>query len=84
MTDISPIVATRKERARAWFEELRDHICAKFEKIEDELNGPLADRPPGTFRRKPWARPLEDGDDAGGGVMAIMHGRGNIIPVHAR
>lgn len=75
MTDISPIVATRKERARVWFEELRDRICATFEQIEQDYSGALSDRPPGTFQRKPWARPMEDGDDAGGGVMAIMHGR---------
>jgi len=65
----------RKARARAWFEGLRDHICAEFEKIEEEHTGQLADRPPGKFERKSWSRPGEDGADAGGGVMSVMKGR---------
>jgi len=65
----------RKQLARAWFEELRDRICAAFEAIEDAHTGQLADRPPGRFVRKAWARPGEDGADAGGGIMAIMKGR---------
>ena len=65
----------RKARARAWFEELRDRICAAFEAIEREYSGALADRPAGRFERKAWSRPGEAGEDAGGGVMSIMHGR---------
>ena len=35
----------RKTRARAWFERLRDDICAAFEAIEDDLpyGAPLVD-----------------------------------------
>lgn len=65
----------RKAKARAWFEELRDRICAEFEKLEDEHSGQLKDRPAGRFERKAWSRPSEHGTDAGGGVMSIMRGR---------
>ncbi len=65
----------RKSRARAWFEELRDRICASFETIEREHKGQRAGDPPGKFERKTWARPGDDGEDAGGGTMAIMRGR---------
>jgi len=60
----------RKARAKAWFERLRDEICAAFEAIEATHAGPLADRPAGRFERTPWERP-----DGGGGVMAVMRGR---------
>jgi len=63
---------TRKARARAWFEELRDRICAEFEAIEGEAGSAAA---PGRFVRKAWARPDEAGEDAGGGVMSLMKGR---------
>lgn len=70
------IVEEQKARATAWFEALRDQICAAFEAIEDELTGTFADRPAGRFERTSWQRPDEDnGGDGGGGVMSIMHGR---------
>jgi len=62
----------RKQRAREWFESLRDDICATFEAIERDYRGPLADRPPGRFERSPWTR---DSAEGGGGVMAVMRGR---------
>ncbi|MCK6442980.1 oxygen-dependent coproporphyrinogen oxidase [Elstera cyanobacteriorum] len=62
---------TRKTRAAAWFEQLRNDICAAFEQLEDDLSGgPLADKAPGRFERKTWARP-----GGGGGTMSLMRGR---------
>ncbi|MDR3534779.1 MAG: oxygen-dependent coproporphyrinogen oxidase [Rhodopila sp.] len=77
MTEKRPVVAHEalKPAARAWFEQLRDRICATFEAIEDTHDGPLADRPPGRFERTAWTRPTEDGGDGGGGVMSVMRGR---------
>ncbi len=51
-------IAARKERARLWFELLRDEIVAAFEEVEDLLpaGSPHADRPAGRFIRKTWQR----------------------------
>ena len=64
----------RKQRARAWFEDLRDRICAAFEALEDENDGQLADRPSGRFTRQSWSRAPEEGHDTGGGVISAMRG----------
>ena len=64
----------RKNTARAWFEALRDDICAAFEALEDELEGPLSARPAGRFEREAWERPDPSGS-GGGGVMSVMRGR---------
>jgi coproporphyrinogen III oxidase len=60
----------RKARARAWFESLRDQICAVFETLEDEAPAELYGDEPGAFVRTPWSR-----EAGGGGVMGMMHGR---------
>ena len=64
-----------KARAAAWFETLRDEICAAFEALEDAHDaGPFAGLPSGRFERKATRRAGEGGEDAGGGVMAVMRG----------
>ncbi|HTW26776.1 MAG TPA: oxygen-dependent coproporphyrinogen oxidase [Acetobacteraceae bacterium] len=80
-----PPHAALQGAAQAWFESLRDRVCAAFEAIEAEQDGPLAGRPPGRFVSTPWARPVhgdgaaagdaEDPAPGGGGVMSVMHGR---------
>ncbi len=68
----------KKERAAAWFAELRDRICASFEALEDEVGAPGNGAAPGRFERTGWRRPSEGGDEAetgGGGVMSVMRGR---------
>jgi coproporphyrinogen III oxidase len=73
----SATLDARKARARAWFEQLRDDICAAFERIEDALpaHAHLADRIPGRFKRTPWQRTDHGGGPGGGGVMSMMSGR---------
>jgi coproporphyrinogen III oxidase len=69
-------IEDRKTAARAWFEQLRDRICAAFEKLEDDLAGTHRELPPGRFERKAWQRATEEGEaDRGGGVMSVMRGR---------
>ncbi|MEJ2377111.1 MAG: oxygen-dependent coproporphyrinogen oxidase, partial [Pseudolabrys sp.] len=68
---------TRQARARAWFEALRDDICAALEALEDALpaGAPLAELDAGRFLRTPWQRTDHTGNPGGGGVMAMMRGR---------
>ena len=65
----------RKARARAWFEALRDDICAAFERLEDEAAPTLYGEKPGRFVRTPWSRTDHTGNAGGGGVMSLMKGR---------
>jgi coproporphyrinogen III oxidase len=67
----------RKERARTWFEALRDDICAALETVETDLprHAALANRAAGRFVRTPWTRADHSGAAGGGGVMASMSGR---------
>ena len=65
----------RKARASAWFESLRDRLCAAFEAIEAEFDGPGGEAAPGRFERKPWARRDHAGGEGGGGLMSLMRSR---------
>ncbi len=58
-----------KAAARAWFESLRDRICAALEAIEAEVGQNPAGVAPARFERKPWERP-----GGGGGVMGLLTG----------
>jgi len=70
MTDAAARVAARKEQAAAWFEVLRNRLCAAFEAIEDEYVAVHPESgPAGRFERKPWQR-----EGGGGGTMALMRG----------
>lgn len=65
-----------QEKAAYWFRELRDMICASFEKIEDDYS--KSDLPAGRFERKSWQRTTDDAgqeEHGGGGTMSIMRGR---------
>src|SRR4051812_2204923 len=60
----------RKQKARAWFEVLRDRIMTVFETLEDEAPDNLYPGSPGRFEKTPWTR----GEGEGGGVMGMMRG----------
>ncbi|MEK9671178.1 MAG: oxygen-dependent coproporphyrinogen oxidase [Rhodospirillaceae bacterium] len=71
----------RKSKVKAWFEQVRDDLCAALEKIEDDVTGPngTSARNAGRFERKAWDRPYSDKNKAGeggplggGGVMSVM------------
>ncbi|MCL6250548.1 oxygen-dependent coproporphyrinogen oxidase [Altererythrobacter sp. KTW20L] len=55
--------------ARAWFEALRDRICAAFEAIEREAGSDAS------FEYLAWDRETDDGADGGGGVRGVMKGK---------
>ena len=56
----------QKMQVGAWFDVLRDRICAALEAIEDEFDPGARQR----FQRKGWVR-----EGGGGGTMAILKGR---------
>lgn len=65
MTDWTPYTM----RARAWFEDLRNQICAEFEAIEREAGSDAA------FRYTDWNREEEGNPDPGGGTQGLMKGK---------
>jgi coproporphyrinogen III oxidase len=56
-------------QARAWFEALRDRICAAFEEIEREAGSDSR------FEFAEWERTDPDGSAGGGGVRGLMRGK---------
>src|SRR5437764_7738422 len=71
------LITEHQSRARAWFERLRDDICAAFEAVEDALpaEARLAQHAVGRFVRTSWSRTDHSGAPGGGGVMSMMKGR---------
>jgi coproporphyrinogen III oxidase len=68
-------IEQRKQRARAWFERLRDDICLSLEKLEADAPAALYPGDAGRFVRTPWERTDHTGKPGGGGVMSILRGR---------
>jgi coproporphyrinogen III oxidase len=58
-----------KPKARAWFESLRDAICAEFTAIEREAGSDAS------FEYTPWERTEADGSPGGGGVRGLIKGK---------
>jgi coproporphyrinogen III oxidase len=88
MVEFSPETEAGRGRAAAWFETLRDRLCAAFETIEQEYAA-TTHAEPGRFVAKSWQRPDEAGE-GGGGVTSVMKGQVfekvgvNISTVHGR
>lgn len=59
----------QQQRARVWFESLRDAICAEFEAIEAEVGSDAR------FGYTSWDRSDANGAPGGGGVRGVMKGR---------
>lgn len=84
----------RKAKARAWFESLRDDICAALEALENLLppGAPNSDRGAGSFVRTPWertdhtgAQPISDSPEIGnvtaGSAKADPIGGGGVMSI---
>jgi len=60
---------SEQSTARAWFESLRDQICAEFESIEREAGSNAR------FDYIAWDRTDPSGEPGGGGVRGVMKGK---------
>ena len=69
----------QKAKASAWFEKLRDDLCATLEAIEDDVEGPnvSSQGEPGRFEPTAWKRTASEDAEShgGGGVMSMLRGR---------
>ena len=59
----------QQQRARDWFDSLRDRICTAFEDIEREAGSEAS------FTYTPWERTDHSGEPGGGGVRGQMAGK---------
>jgi coproporphyrinogen III oxidase len=64
-----PEMDEQQRAAKAWFERLRDDICAAFVAIERDMGSDAA------FDYQPWDRANPDGSPGGGGVRGLMKGK---------
>ena len=71
MTNISPEIEARRDRAKEWFESLQTRIFAELERLEEEAPADLYPGAPGQFESRPWTR--ETG--TGGGIGGHFKGR---------
>ncbi|NGX95462.1 MAG: oxygen-dependent coproporphyrinogen oxidase [Candidatus Afipia apatlaquensis] len=69
------MIEERKQKARPWFEQLRDDICLSLEKLEADAPAALYPGDAGRFVRTPWDRTDHSGKPGGGGVMSVLRGR---------
>ena len=66
MTNISPEIETRRDRAKEWFESLQTRIFAELERLEEEAPADLYPGAPGQFEARPWTRETGTGGGIGG------------------
>ena len=68
---------TARASARAWFERLRDDICAAFEALEDDAcrQRSVPTAPPAASCARLGHAPTTPAQPGGGGVMSMMQGR---------
>ncbi len=69
MPDLLTPLDAEQAAARAWFERLRDRICAEFELIEREAGSDAR------FEYIAWDRVDPSSEPGGGGVRGVMKGR---------
>ncbi|MGI4732817.1 MAG: oxygen-dependent coproporphyrinogen oxidase [Janthinobacterium lividum] len=69
MPPLPAVPDAEQTAARAWFEHLRDLICAEFEAIEAEAGSEAR------FDYIAWDRADPSGEPGGGGVRGVMKGR---------
>ncbi|HUO12123.1 MAG TPA: coproporphyrinogen III oxidase, partial [Caulobacteraceae bacterium] len=71
MTSLPAEILERRSRARTWFEQLQQRICAALEALEAAAPASLYAGSSARFEFRPWAR--ETGD--GGGIGGFFAGR---------
>ncbi len=67
--DTIDLAEDQRTKARAWFESLRDRICAELEALEAEAPAALFPGQPVTFTYKPWTRATGSGGGVGGFLL---------------